>query len=145
MGRRKSRTPDSKRTDGRPWEMDTDGKPTLQDHHIVPKSRGGDHSRENILEGVPANIHWAYHTLFGNLKPLEIISVILKQFFRGGKFNRRYWRIVKRNSREPRVSPDEILTILVEEIFPKDWVPSEELVEMLATKRRNGLAAPKES
>jgi len=115
--------------------VDENDRPTVQDHHIVPKSRGGSHNRENILEGVPSDVHWAYHRLFGNLMPLEVIAIIAKIFFRGGKFRKRYPRIIKRVVRTSKAPPDKVIAILIETLFPTDWVPSKELIEKLQKRR----------
>jgi hypothetical protein len=57
---------------------------TLSDHHILPRSRGG--QKERNIKRVPKNQHQAYHTLFGNLTPDEVIQYLNEIWFtpRGG-------------------------------------------------------------
>lgn len=45
-------------------------------HHRIPRSRGGDSSKAN-LKRVPLRIHDAWHTLFTNFLPEEILAKIL--------------------------------------------------------------------
>jgi 5-methylcytosine-specific restriction endonuclease McrA len=42
-------------------------------HHIIPKSRGGNSSLENIAI-VNSKKHQLYHNLFSNRRPEEIID-----------------------------------------------------------------------
>lgn len=42
-------------------------------HHIIPLSRGGKRNKTNILLKTTSE-HAAYHTLFSNLTPKEIIA-----------------------------------------------------------------------
>ena len=49
-------------------------------HHIVPKSRGGDNSKDNIKHVVESK-HRAYHTLFGNALPEEAVMILLKKWW----------------------------------------------------------------
>lgn len=44
-------------------------------HHLIPRSRGGPTKRENLLE-VPQRIHQAWHYLFGNMTPEQVILYI---------------------------------------------------------------------
>jgi len=64
-----------------------------QDHHTTPDSRGGLRTWENILRAFPWKLHQAWHRLFGNLLPLEIFTVLLKNLLRGGQY-RGYQRVV---------------------------------------------------
>ena len=43
-------------------------------HHIIPKSKGGDKIPDNTVEIVPVR-HEAYHQLFGNHMPDDIIKL----------------------------------------------------------------------
>lgn len=117
------------------WEV-KNGGPILQDHHVVPSSRGGKRNHGNILFKVPSDTHWAYHLLFGNLMPLEIIDVLLRTFFCGGRFRREYRRIINDGEQPPNIDPDKLLLALVRKVFPKDWVPSEELIQSLIERGR---------
>jgi 5-methylcytosine-specific restriction endonuclease McrA len=51
-------------------------------HHIIPKSRGGDSHLENLAI-VSVKQHQAYHTLFDNRTPEEIVEYLNKTFWRG--------------------------------------------------------------
>jgi len=44
-------------------------------HHRRPRSRGGGSESENISL-VPVNLHVAYHILFANMLPEEIVKVL---------------------------------------------------------------------
>jgi len=68
-------------------------KNKLTKHHIVPTSRGGK-TIENICY-VPGKSHENYHTLFGNMKPNEIIGYLVNDFWNGqedwiNKYQNRY-------------------------------------------------------
>lgn len=43
------------------------------EHHIIPKSRGGDHTCT-----IPETFHQAWHQCFQNLKPDEILVFVNK-------------------------------------------------------------------
>jgi hypothetical protein len=73
------------------------------EHHIVPTSRGGEDLPENKISLNP-KIHSAWHTLFGNLLPEEVITLIghrwttkegriNKKFLRGKK-RRKAWKMI---------------------------------------------------
>ena len=51
-------------------------------HHIIPTSRGGDSSIDNIVE-IETKIHNIYHQLFINKKPDEIIEYLTNVFWKG--------------------------------------------------------------
>jgi len=51
-------------------------------HHILPSSRKGDFSKENIVF-LNVKEHQNYHTLFSNLTPDEIIEYLVKHFWNG--------------------------------------------------------------
>ena len=51
-------------------------------HHIIPKSRGSRKSRRNIAM-VPYGTHQAYHELFENRTPIEIVQYLNKTFWNG--------------------------------------------------------------
>jgi len=63
------------------------GKKTgnLSKHHICPRSRGGNNDKNNIAM-VPKHKHQAYHDLFGNKTPDEIITFLVNKFWRGQAF-----------------------------------------------------------
>jgi hypothetical protein len=52
---------------------------TLSDHHILPKSRGG--QKERNIKRVPSKQHQAYHTLLSNLTPDEVIQYLKEVWF----------------------------------------------------------------
>lgn len=68
----------------------------LTGHHILPRSRGG-HSKGNIKE-VPSSFHQAYHKLFHNMTPDEIIEYLEEMWF----------------TEEPFITPNEWLNSLGE-------------------------------
>jgi hypothetical protein len=49
-------------------------------HHIIPRSRHGSDGMENI-KLVPVNAHSAYHAIFYNLTPDEIIQYLKDVWF----------------------------------------------------------------
>lgn len=49
-------------------------------HHIIPRSRGGTSSADNLLEKTEAE-HCAYHRLFGNALPEEAVLILIKEWF----------------------------------------------------------------
>lgn len=51
-------------------------------HHIKPKSRGGKNNLENII-GLDVVKHRAYHTLFGNQTPDEIVEELVNNYWNG--------------------------------------------------------------
>jgi len=53
-------------------------------HHIIPKSRGGNSGERNIAK-VNGKLHQNYHTLFENRTPEEIID-FLNDYFWSGKY-----------------------------------------------------------
>lgn len=55
-------------------------KPT--DHHIIPRSRGGKGGPENICI-VPCGKHEAYHYMFRNMTPDEILEELVVNYWNG--------------------------------------------------------------
>jgi len=51
-------------------------------HHIIPSSRGGNSSKDNIRV-LNVKEHQNYHTLFSNLTPDEIIKLLVEHFWNG--------------------------------------------------------------
>ena len=51
-------------------------------HHIIPRSRGGDNSLENISR-VHIKKHQAYHTMFDNRTPTEIVENLVRKYWNG--------------------------------------------------------------
>ena len=51
-------------------------------HHIIPRSRGGDNSLENISR-VHTKKHQAYHTMFDNRTPDEIVENLVRRYWNG--------------------------------------------------------------
>lgn len=54
------------------------------DHHIIPRSRGGDSSRKNICR-VSRKEHELYHQIFSNKTPQEIIDYLVNTFWNGDR------------------------------------------------------------
>jgi len=51
-------------------------------HHIVPRSRGGDSSLENIAQ-IDLRDHKNYHALFVNQIPEEIVETLVNKYWNG--------------------------------------------------------------
>ena len=49
-------------------------------HHVIPRSRGGNFSKENIVI-IPRVDHELYHKLFGNMTPDEIIEHLKTKYW----------------------------------------------------------------
>jgi hypothetical protein len=59
-------------------------------HHIIPRSRGGRTIEDNIAH-VPNREHEAYHALFSNRTPDEILRYLVDDFWNGDdKYIREY-------------------------------------------------------
>lgn len=54
----------------------------MTEHHVTPKSRGGDSTDDNIIM-VEHRLHTAYHNLFSNLTPDEIVEYLYECWFSG--------------------------------------------------------------
>ena len=120
-----------------PWPTRKE-RPFPQDHHLTPRSREGDNRPRNILAGIPSDLHWCWHRLFGNLTPMEILTVLVRYLMRPGEY-RRYRNLVteKNDSQPPEATPDEIILKLNQLVFPPDWVPSDRLMRELEERRKN--------
>lgn len=117
-----------------PWPTKKE-EPFPQKHHILPSSRGGGNQDPNILAGIPSDDHWCWHRLFGNLTPREIMAVILRHFFKGGRYQPYLRSIGKRGGEAPTMTGDEIIFALLKlKVIPRDWVPSEGLMAELKRK-----------
>jgi hypothetical protein len=55
-------------------------------HHIVPRSRGGNKLQNNTCE-VRRKQHEAYHTMFKNMTPDEILEELVANYWGG----QRHW------------------------------------------------------
>lgn len=115
------------------WETDEHGEPIPQKHHIIPGSRGG--KEGPLLTEVPSDIHWAWHRLFGNRIPLEILDLILKVWFKGGKFINYRTSIERKDEAPKTMTPDQLIVALEKLVFPEDWVPSKRLIRRLEKRR----------
>ena len=51
-------------------------------HHIIPSSRGGSDDKQNIAK-ISGKLHQAYHHLFFNLTPEEIIKDLVENYWNG--------------------------------------------------------------
>jgi len=51
-------------------------------HHIIPRSRGGSSSLENLAK-VDIKKHEHYHALFDNRTPEEIINNLVRRYWKG--------------------------------------------------------------
>ena len=91
-------------------------------HHIVPASRGGKKIPENEIELDP-EVHTAWHTLFGNLLPEEVIILIKYWTTKNGKINRKFLRGKKRQKAWKiifgEINPDQAIKI-VEKQFSRE-------------------------
>jgi hypothetical protein len=58
----------------------------LTEHHLIPRSRGGPDEWWNKKE-VPEDIHGAWHTMFANLRPEEVLKIIPLWTDRYGELN----------------------------------------------------------
>jgi hypothetical protein len=56
------------------------------DHHIIPSSRGGKGDATNICV-IPRGKHEAYHHMFGNMTPDEILEELVANYWGG----QRHW------------------------------------------------------
>lgn len=118
-----------------PWPI-LKGKVFRQKHHILPSSRGGGNQNWNILDGIPSDDHWALHRLFGNLTPREIMAVLLKHLFKGGKYRPYRRSIGKKEPPAPEMTGDEIVFALIKfRVIPRDWAPSDQLMRVLEKRR----------
>lgn len=52
----------------------------MQEHHIIPKSRGGSDTLENIVF-VSRKEHEKFHSLYSNKTPIEVIEHTVKVYF----------------------------------------------------------------
>ena len=48
-------------------------------HHIFPKSHGGTNKKDNIIF-VTNTKHQAYHTIFQDATPLEVIKILIEEW-----------------------------------------------------------------
>lgn len=69
----------------------------IEDHHIIPRSRGGETSKYNIKQ-LEQSYHRAYHKLFENLTPDEIHQYLNEIFFNPCVFmSPAQWLILKKH------------------------------------------------
>lgn len=59
------------------WQMEKSSK-----HHILPSSRGGNGSKENISV-INEDLHRRFHDLFSNRTPHEVVEFLVEYFFAG--------------------------------------------------------------
>lgn len=57
-------------------------KNRITKHHIMPKSRGGKSNLENIV-GLKESEHRAYHVIFSNKTPDEIVEHLAEKYWKG--------------------------------------------------------------
>jgi 5-methylcytosine-specific restriction endonuclease McrA len=71
-------------------------------HHIIPKSRGGKRNLENIVTLIVRD-HRAYHALFENKTPPEIIDYLVNKYWNGNaKYVDEFYRdFIYKYDREP--------------------------------------------
>lgn len=55
-------------------------------HHIIPSSRGGKSNLENIAN-ISEGKHRAYHELFSNMTPPEIIDYLVEEWWNGQEYH----------------------------------------------------------
>ncbi|OGC38265.1 hypothetical protein A2V54_02135 [candidate division WWE3 bacterium RBG_19FT_COMBO_53_11] len=119
-----------------PWPTKKES-PFPQNHHLIPQSRGGKHLTKNLLEGIPSDLHFCWHRLFGNLTPMEILTVLVRHLLKPGEYER-YQNLYtgEKDPKPPEAKPDEIILKLARSVFPPDWVPSDRLIDELMARRR---------
>lgn len=67
---------------GRNYQKRKSKKPRKCDrHHVIPSSRGGSSSLENIAN-TDGKKHEFYHALFGNKTPVEIVEYLVSDFWK---------------------------------------------------------------
>jgi hypothetical protein len=72
----------------------------MTEHHVLPKSRGGKLTDDNIIM-VEHRLHTAYHNLFANLTPDEILEYLQECWFSGkATLTAEEWRRIKEARRE---------------------------------------------
>ena len=77
--------------------MSRDKPRPLTKHHVLCSSRGGTNTYENI-KMLPDNIHEAFHHLFANLTPEEIIVYLTQEFFNNKEYvSAEKWKRANRN------------------------------------------------
>ena len=97
------------------------------EHHLRPRSRGGNNSNENCVKLHKKNVHTPYHDLFTNLRPHEIALLLafswktqyipnLKNSLSVNSFNRAHhaWNKLFEEKR----TPDSVINSLVD-VFVK--------------------------
>ena len=73
------------------------GSLIIEDHHILPRSRGGDYSKHNIKK-LEQSYHRAYHKLFENLTPDEIHQYLNEVYFNAYVFvSPAQWLVLKKH------------------------------------------------
>src|SRR5258705_9408029 len=72
----------------------------LPPHHLVPKSRGGKSDPHN-LRRIPRRLHQAWHRIFQNMTPEEVITHVVQYWTPPGYFE----EVTLRNGRLYRVCP----------------------------------------
>lgn len=67
----------------------------LTNHHMIPRSRGGTDDEQNI-KLVTRTVHEAWHALFKNMKPNEVVALLLSDQFQFDPENGLWkaWKIV---------------------------------------------------
>lgn len=55
------------------------GRPVRSEHHLIPRSRGGNGHDGNLRE-LSEKRHAAWHLLFGNKLPEEVIAEMIRQW-----------------------------------------------------------------
>ena len=120
-----------------PWPTDKKGDIFPQEHHLVPRSRGGGQQYRNIIEGIPSDLHWCWHRLFGNLTSMETLTILVQHLMRPGKYHGYQNLITGMEERKPPVAtPDKIIFALENQAFPRNWVPSKKLIRHLERLRK---------
>lgn len=84
------------------------GQPTR--HHLVPRSQGGQTTPANLLE-VPEKVHQAWHYLFGNRTPEQVMGYIATHWVPAGYFD---LIVLRQGSREIRLDRATLLQLLDE-------------------------------
>jgi hypothetical protein len=100
---------------------------TYSDHHLIPRSRGGG-GDENIC-GKPHDLHAAWHHLFYNLLPWEVVAEI-----KTGKYNPANLSKAKKISWHLLFGEKSRSKVI--KAIHKEWYPSQEIIEKYGRSRR---------
>ncbi len=84
---------------------------SLSEHHLIPRSRGGSNEKWNLVM-LTHEVHSAWHNLFSNLLPAEVLHLISVIGLETDK-RRESWRILFENRTAKEVA----------DLIEKQWTP----------------------